>query len=97
MQKPLSRLWLNLTIGDVRGMGLVMGLEIVGDKKTKKPSAELTQQIILKCGEYGMLLGKVGLFGNVIRIAPPLIIKEEQAKIGVDILDRVLTEVENDH
>lgn len=81
-------------LGDVRGKGLVMGLEIVEDKKAKKPSADLTQQIVFKCGEYGMLLGKVGLFGNVIRIAPPLVIKEAEADIGVEIMDRVLTEVE---
>ena len=73
---------------------MVMGLEIVEDKATKKPSAELTQQVIHKCGEYGMLLGKVGLFGNVIRIAPPLVIKENEADIGVEILDKVLRELE---
>jgi 4-aminobutyrate aminotransferase len=82
-------------LGDIRGKGLVMGLEIVENKQMKKPSAELTQQIIFKCGEYGMMLGRVGLFGNVIRIAPPLVIKEEEADIGVQILDKVLTEVES--
>ena len=81
-------------LGEVRGKGLVMGLEIVADKAAKKPSPELTQQIIFKCGEYGMLLGKVGLFGNVIRIAPPLVIQEKEAEIGVAIMDRVLTELE---
>jgi 4-aminobutyrate aminotransferase-like enzyme len=81
-------------LGEVRGKGLVMGLEIVADKAAKKPSPELTQQVIFKCGEYGMLLGKVGLFGNVIRIAPPLVIKENEAEIGVAILDKVLTELE---
>ncbi len=81
-------------LGDVRGRGLVMGLEIVSDKIAKKPSAELTQQIIFKCGEYGMLLGKVGLYGNVIRIAPPLVIKQKEADIAVEIMDRVLTELE---
>ena len=82
-------------LGDVRGKGLVMGLEIVEDKVLKKPSAEQTKRIVFKCGEYGMLLGKVGVFGNVIRIAPPLVIKEKEADIGVEILDKVLTEVEN--
>ncbi len=81
-------------LGDVRGKGLVMGLEIVENKKEKKPSAELTRQIIFKCGEYGMLLGKVGMFGNVIRIAPPLVITQEEAEIGVEIMDKILTEIE---
>jgi 4-aminobutyrate aminotransferase-like enzyme len=80
-------------LGDVRGKGLVMGLEIVEDQITKKPSAELTQKIIFKCGEYGIMLGRVGLFGNVIRIAPPLVITEEEADIGVDIMDNVLGEL----
>jgi 4-aminobutyrate aminotransferase-like enzyme len=47
----------------------------------------------MKCGEYGMLLGRVGLFGNVIRIAPPLVITEQEAGLGVDIMDKVLTEL----
>lgn len=81
-------------LGEVRGKGLVMGLEIVSDKAAKKPSPELTQQIIFKCGEYGMLLGRVGLHGNVIRIAPPLVIQEAEADLGVEIFDRVLSEVE---
>jgi len=82
-------------LGDVRGKGLVIGLEIVKDKEAKTPAPELTQKIIFKCGENGMLLGKVGLHGNVIRIAPPLVITEEEAEIGVAILDKVLKEVEN--
>ncbi|HEX9970735.1 MAG TPA: aspartate aminotransferase family protein [bacterium] len=84
----------HLYLGEVRGKGLVMGLEIVADKAAKKPAPELTQQVVFKCGEYGMLLGKVGLFGNVIRIAPPLVIKEHEADIGLEILDKVLTELE---
>lgn len=78
-------------LGDIRGKGLVIGLEIVVNRKEHKPSPELTQKIIFKCGEYGMLLGKVGLYGNVIRIAPPLVITEDEAEIGITILDKVLT------
>lgn len=81
-------------LGEVRGKGLVMGLEIVSDNATKRPSPELTKKIVFACGEYGMLLGKVGLFGNVIRIAPPLIINEQEADLGAEILDRVLSELE---
>ena len=80
-------------LGDVRGKGLVIGLEIVEDQNENKPSPEITQKILMKCGEYGMLLGRVGLFGNVIRIAPPLVITEQEAGLGVDIMDKVLTEL----
>lgn len=83
-------------LGDVRGKGLVLGLEIIEEEETKKPSPELTQRIIFRCGEYGMLLGRVGLHGNVIRIAPPLLITEEEAEMGVAIMDRALTEIENE-
>ncbi len=82
-------------LGDVRGKGLVIGLEIVKDRELKIPAPELTKKIIFKCGENGMLLGKVGLHGNVIRIAPPLVITEEEAEIGIAILDKVLKEVGN--
>ncbi len=80
-------------LGDVRGRGLVIGLEIVEDQNDNKPSPEITQKILMKCGEYGMLLGRVGLFGNVIRIAPPLVITEQEAGFGVDIMDKVLTKL----
>lgn len=80
-------------LGDIRGKGLVMGLEIVENQQNRQPAPELTQKIIFRCGEYGMLLGKVGLYGNVIRIAPPLVITEEEAEIGISILNKVLTEL----
>ena len=80
-------------LGDVRGKGLVIGLEIVDPIEGYTPAPELTGKILLAAAEWGMLLGKVGLYGNVIRIAPPLVITEEEADIGVEILDTALSEV----
>ena len=80
-------------LGDVRGKGLVIGLELVKDKKTREPAAELTSKILLRAGENGLLLGKVGMYGNVVRIAPPLVVTEEEAGVGIDILDKALSEV----
>jgi 4-aminobutyrate aminotransferase-like enzyme len=80
-------------LGDVRGMGLVIGLEIVDPDDGYSPSPELTQKIMFSAAEHGMLLGKVGLYGNVIRIAPPLVITEQEADLGVQILDKVLMEL----
>ena len=57
------------------------------------PDPKLTNQILLSAAEHGMLLGKVGLYGNVIRIAPPLVITEEEAELGVRILDNVFNEL----
>ena len=80
-------------LGDVRGMGLVMGLEFVKDKTTKKPAPELIKTIITRCAEKGLLVGSVGVFGNVIRVAPPLVITQEIADESLGILEDVLMEL----
>jgi len=78
-------------LGDVRGMGLVMGLEFVKDKKTKEPAPELIRPVIEGCANRGLLVGAVGMYGNVIRVAPPLVITREQIDESVAILDQVLS------
>ena len=66
-------------IGDVRGRGLMLGLELVKDRKTKEPAAnEAALLMELSKGE-GLLIGKGGLYGNVIRIAPSLGISRSEA------------------
>jgi len=77
-------------LGDVRGMGLVMGLEFVKDKVTKEPASELIKPIIENCANQGLLVGSVGMYGNVIRVAPPLVITREEIDESVGILDQVL-------
>ena len=77
-------------LGDVRGRGLVMGMELVKDKKTKEPAADLTKQLIVRCAENGLLIGSVGIFGNVIRVAPPLCITEAEAHESLDIMEKSL-------
>lgn len=79
-------------LGDVRGQGLVMGLEFVTDKESRTPSPETTLSVMLNAARRGLLLGRVGLYGNVVRIAPPLVISEEEAGAGVDIIDKVLSD-----
>ena len=78
-------------LGDVRGRGLVMGLEFVEDKQSREPAADLTLEVMLKAARHGLLLGRVGLHGNVVRIAPPLVVSEEEAGAGIDIIDKVLS------
>jgi 4-aminobutyrate aminotransferase-like enzyme len=77
-------------IGDVRGMGFVYGIEFVLDRKTKEPAPDLTRDIVLNCVENGLMVGKLGLHGNVMRVAPPLVITPELIDRSVAILDRVL-------
>jgi 4-aminobutyrate aminotransferase-like enzyme len=78
-------------LGDVRGMGMVMGLEFVKDKKTKEPAPELIRPIIDGCANHGLLVGSVGMYGNVIRVAPPLVIDRAEIDESAAILDKVLS------
>lgn len=78
-------------LGDARGMGLVWGLEIVKSKASKEPDADLARRIVLQAAQRGLLMiAPIGLYGNVLRIAPPLVISEAELAQGVDILDEVL-------
>ena len=81
-------------LGDVRGRGLVMGLELVTDKKTKEPAADMTRQLINRCAANGLLIGSVGIFGNVVRVAPPLTINEAEAHESLDIMEKSLLSLE---
>ena len=81
-------------LGDVRGRGLVMGLELVEDKATKAPAPGLTRQLIDRCAANGLLVGSVGIFGNVIRVAPPLTISEAEAHESLDIMEKSLLSLE---
>ncbi len=75
-------------LGDIRGMGLVFGLEMVKDAKTKEPDANLTRRIIEEAYQRGLcVIAPIGLFKNVVRVAPPLIITEEQVHESMDIFD----------
>ncbi len=78
-------------IGDVRGLGLMIGVEIVKDKKTKGHGVEERQQILCKASEKGLLLLPAGK--STIRICPPLIISRKQAIAGLDMLEEAVEEV----
>jgi 4-aminobutyrate aminotransferase len=80
-------------IGDVRGLGLMQGLELVKDPKTKEPAPEATLQFMELCRDNGLLVGKGGLFANVIRLAPPLNIGENDVDESIEIMDKALAAV----
>ena len=81
-------------IGDVRGMGLMQALEFVEDRKTKEPSAAKAGAVMEAAKNEGLLLGKGGRWGNVIRIAPPMLISESDIDEGAAQLDRALASLE---
>lgn len=74
-------------IGDVRGMGLMQGIELVKDRRSKEPAAEAVAYIFEQTRERGLLIGKGGLYGNVLRIAPPLIATKDHVDEALEILD----------
>jgi 4-aminobutyrate aminotransferase len=76
-------------IGDVRGKGLMIGAEIV-KPNTKIPDPELTGKICWRAFELGLILPSYGMFGNVIRITPPLVITKEIAEKGLEIMEQAL-------
>jgi alanine-glyoxylate transaminase/(R)-3-amino-2-methylpropionate-pyruvate transaminase len=78
-------------IGDVRGMGLMLGVELVTDRTTHAPATAQTLEVLEAAREMGVLLGKGGLDGNVLRIKPPLCITAEDVDFALDVLDRALT------
>ncbi len=80
-------------IGDVRGMGLMQGLELVKDRGTKEPAPEATVQLMERARENGLLIGKGGLYGNVIRLSPPLNISNADVDEAIRLLDKSLAEV----
>lgn len=78
-------------IGDVRGMGLMQGVELVKDKTTKEPAAAAAGALLEATKEEGLLIGKGGLYGNVIRIAPPMLVSEREIDDAIDLFDKGLT------
>lgn len=81
-------------VGDVRGMGLAIGIEMVRDKTSKEPAADLCKQIVQLAATKGLLLiAPIGFYGNVIRVAPPLMISEEMAMHGAAIIEKCIAEV----
>ncbi|HZT72432.1 MAG TPA: aspartate aminotransferase family protein [Terriglobales bacterium] len=75
-------------IGDVRGMGLLAALELVRDRKTKEPAPAETNRIMELCRQNRTLLGKGGLYGNVLRISPPMNVTKSDVDEFIRRLDR---------
>ena len=80
-------------IGDVRGKGCLLGIELVKDRKTKEPGTDLTNQMLERLRAHGLLVGKGGLYANVIRMSPPLNISKADVDVAIAALDKSLAEV----
>ena len=74
-------------IGDVRGLGLMLGIELVQDHAGKAPAKEECVRVFERCRELGLLIGKGGLHGNVLRIKPPMCLTAADADFMLEVLD----------
>jgi len=83
-------------IGDVRGMGLMLGVELVTDRKAKTPAKAECAAIVEQAKTMGLLLGKGGLYGNTIRLKPPMCVTKDDADFIVAVLDECLSQTKTD-
>ena len=81
-------------VGDVRGRGLMIGIELVKNKETREPAAELRNRVEEVAFEKGLII--LGCGETSIRLCPPLIVSEEEATVALDILEDALTQVEKE-
>jgi len=82
-------------IGEVRGMGLIQGIEVV--KAKKEPAPDFVSELFERTKQDGLLIGRGGLFGNVIRITPPLTIEKEEIDRAIKILDQAFEKIETSY
>jgi len=80
------------SVGNVRGVGLMIGIELVKDQKSREPHPEMRQQVIRRAFEMGLLV--LGCGESTIRLMPPLIVEKHQADFALDVLDHVIGEAE---
>ena len=77
-------------IGDIRGLGGMIGLELVKDQESKEPDAPLTAALIQECAKNGLLIENAGTYGNVVRFLGPLVMTDEQLEAGLEIMEKAL-------
>jgi 2,2-dialkylglycine decarboxylase (pyruvate) len=77
-------------IGDVRGRGLLLGLDLVKDRRSKAPDPELAQRVAHECLALGMMTSVVRGGYGIFRIAPPLTIEPAEVDLGLEIFDKAL-------
>jgi alanine-glyoxylate transaminase/(R)-3-amino-2-methylpropionate-pyruvate transaminase len=78
-------------IGQVRGKGLMLGVELVKDRNTKEPAKEECAEVFERCKDLGLLIGKGGLWGNTLRIKPPMCLSTADADFMLEVIDEAMT------
>jgi 4-aminobutyrate aminotransferase-like enzyme len=80
-------------VGDVRGVGLAIGVELVRDRVTKEPAPHETSRALNLLRDEGVLIGGEGKFGNVLKIRPPIVFTRAHADTAVSAMDRALAKL----
>jgi 4-aminobutyrate aminotransferase-like enzyme/Ser/Thr protein kinase RdoA (MazF antagonist) len=80
-------------IGDVRGMGMIAGVELVRDRVSQEPAKQETKRVINAMKEKGVLVGREGYFGNVLKIRPPMVFKPDNADFLIAVLDEAVAAI----
>ena len=77
-------------VGDVRGKGMLIGVELIKRSEGKLPATTETKKVLVNAFKKGLLLSSGGIYDNVLRISPPLILTREEADKGIEILEDCL-------
>ena len=80
-------------IGDIRGLGAMLVVEFVKDRKTKEPDMDFAMAVIKKCVSNGLILIRAGLYTNCIRFLPPIVITDDQLNEGLDVIEKAIADV----
>lgn len=80
-------------VGDIRGQGLIMGVELVKDRKTKEPETSILPKVVYRAWELGLIVYYAGIWGNALEFTPPLVIEDADIDEGIDILRRSFEDV----
>ena len=80
-------------VGDVRGLGVMMAMELVSDREAKTPAPDWADAVVQKCHANGLLLIKAGNHSNVIRALPPLVITDKELEKAFQILENAFSEI----
>ena len=82
----------HLQNGDVRGMGLLIGVELVKDQENREPAPQMASTVVGAALKRGLMIGAIGTYRKTLRLTPPLVLTERESDIAFEIIDESLKE-----